>query len=151
MEAITPITHALGTFETLHELRYTFFGSLKRVSDKWNLLREHRSQRSLMHRVREHIEQQYGNGNLSLQLLSEEFGISKNYLSRLFKDEFGENFIDYVADVRMQHARRLLEETSLSIQEIAAQVGYEHYFTFNRAFKKTTGFPPSDFRKKQEM
>ncbi|MGG1513899.1 helix-turn-helix domain-containing protein [Paenibacillus oryzisoli] len=147
VEGMAPIARAIDTFETVDELRQSIEDSLRRLSERWKQLRETRSQRQIIHDVKDFIEANYNNPELSLQLLSDKFNISKNYISRLFKDETGANFIDYLTELRMQHAKRLLEETNLSIQEIAAQVGYEHYFSFNRAFKKLTGFPPSDYRK----
>jgi two-component system response regulator YesN len=149
-EAMAPMTLALSTFETLDELRCVYLNSLTHVAEKWRLARDHKGQRSQMRDVRDYIEQHYNDSTLSLQLLSDRFGLSKNYLSRLFKDEIGANFIDYLTNIRMRHARQMLEESGIPIQEIAVKVGYEHYFTFNRAFKKITGFPPNEFRKQQE-
>lgn len=147
-QAMPSISQALESFDTLEDLRTSLLESLNRVAEKWKSLRESRNHRSLMQQVKSFIEEQYGNPNLSLQLISDEFKLSKNYLSRLFKDEFRENFIDYVTNIRMQKAKELMDGTDLSIQDIALQVGYEHYFTFNRAFKKSMGFPPSDYRKR---
>ncbi|MFB9276956.1 helix-turn-helix domain-containing protein [Cohnella cellulosilytica] len=148
-DALEPMTKALETFDSLEEIQRQYVVLLEGVAAKWKGMRTHRSQRNLMHQVKDYIKENYGNPDLSLQLLGEEFGINKSYLSRLFKDEIGENFVDFVTEVRIGNAKRLLEETDLPIQEIALRTGYVQYFSFNRAFKKKLGFPPSDFRRMQ--
>ncbi|MNI14765.1 HTH-type transcriptional regulator YesS [compost metagenome] len=80
-------------------------------------------------------------------MLSERFKLTPNYLSRLFKEEFGEKFIDYLAGLRIEQAKYLLVTTSEAIQEIAGRVGYTHTFSFIRVFKKLVGRTPGDYRK----
>ncbi|MCZ8517163.1 AraC family transcriptional regulator [Paenibacillus filicis] len=146
-EAIGPMTRVLDTFDTVEDIRQVFSSALYGVETRWKELRENRNNRNLVHSIKSYIEEHFGNPDLSLQLLSEECGVNKSYISRVFKDEFGENFVDYVAGIRIREAKRLMEGTELAIQDIAARVGYVHYFSFNRAFKKAVGLPPSDFRK----
>ncbi|MNC66979.1 HTH-type transcriptional regulator YesS [compost metagenome] len=86
---------------------------------------------------------------MSLSLISEQFQISTSYLSRLFKDEFGENFVDYLAQVRIGHAQQLLKETRETIHEVASRVGYTNYISFNRAFKKVTSTTPGEYRSQE--
>lgn len=149
VEALDPITHAIDRFETMEDIKKILLERLRSVAESWKQLRETKNQRLLIHDVKAYIDTHYANADLSLQLLAEQFSVSKNYISRLFKEETGENFIDYLTELRIVHSKQLLEETDTSIQDIAGRVGYEHYFSFNRAFKKLTGFPPSDFRKKR--
>lgn len=73
--------------------------------------------------------------------------MSYGYFSRCFHDIVGVSFIDYCTQVRMDHAKELLENTDKSIQEIAFSVGYRDEKYFSRAFKKLTGSIPSDYRK----
>jgi two-component system response regulator YesN len=101
----------------------------------------------LIHEVKNYIEEKYANRDLSLNHLSEEFNLSSRYLSRLFKDEFGEKFVDYLVRVRIEHAKKLLQETPESVHGIALKVGYLHSFSFIRVFKKMVGVTPGDFRK----
>ena len=56
--------------------------------------------------------------------MAEQIGISPFYLSRLFKAERGETFVEYLTGVRMKAATRLAKETRLSIREIAERTGY---------------------------
>ncbi|MDU0203335.1 helix-turn-helix domain-containing protein [Paenibacillus sp. MAH-36] len=149
VEGLIPITQAIDRFETMDDIKKVLLERLSTVAELWKQLRETKNHRLLIHDVKAYIDAHYANADLSLQLLAEQFSLSKNYVSRLFKEETGENFIDYLTALRIFHSKQLLEETGTSIQDIAGLVGYEHYFSFNRAFKKLTGFPPSDFRKKR--
>ncbi|MCU6794726.1 helix-turn-helix domain-containing protein [Paenibacillus sp. WQ 127069] len=146
--ALGPMTEALQIYETAEEIKQTYLAVLIQVEENWKGIRESRNNRHLIYQVRQYIEENYANSDMSLQLLSEQFGMNKSYVSRIFKDEFGENFVDYLAGIRIQHAKQMLEDTQLPIQDIAVQIGYVHYFTFIRAFKKLIGISPSDYRKK---
>lgn len=83
---------------------------------------------------------------LSVSQIAAHFGCSEGYFYRLFKRHTGQTPIAVLTAIRMGRAEQLLRETSLSIAEIAAQVGYDDSFYFSRAFKKKTGVRPSSFR-----
>ncbi|MNR43960.1 HTH-type transcriptional regulator YesS [compost metagenome] len=84
---------------------------------------------------------------MSLSLICDQFQMKSSNLSRLFKEEFGQNFVDYLAQIRIEQAKLMLKESQEPIQDIAAKIGYSHYISFNRAFKKLTGLTPGDYRK----
>ncbi|RKN80506.1 AraC family transcriptional regulator [Paenibacillus ginsengarvi] len=92
------------------------------------------------------IQEHYGRSDLSLNLLSEQFKMSLYHLSRIFKEQTGGNFIDYVMGLRMERAKSLLRESGMKIREIAEEVGYTNLNSFVRIFKKTTGFTPTEYR-----
>lgn len=79
--------------------------------------------------------------------LSRKFNLSLGYLSTLIKKETGKTYTDYVAGKRLQLSKELLNDPSLSIQEIVERVGYKDYFHFNKLFKKHYGITPSKYRK----
>ncbi|WJH36657.1 AraC family transcriptional regulator [Paenibacillus sp. CC-CFT747] len=83
---------------------------------------------------------------LSVQEISKQFGIHPNYLSHLFKKEMQVNFTKYLTDIRMEHAARVLVQTSLPVGEVAEQSGYDDYFYFAKLFKKHMGKTPSEYR-----
>ncbi|MDQ0886313.1 two-component system response regulator YesN [Paenibacillus sp. V4I9] len=85
--------------------------------------------------------------DISLSMLSRQFNISLGYLSALIKKETGTNYSDYVVTKRLNLAKELLSDVSLSIQEIVERVGYKDYFHFNKLFKKHFGITPSKHRK----
>ncbi len=80
-------------------------------------------------------------------MLSDEFHLSAQYISQLFKSEIGVNFLAYLTNIRMEQAKKLLLATPLSIADISAQSGYADYRVFTKAFKKTEGVTPSQYRR----
>jgi YesN/AraC family two-component response regulator len=73
--------------------------------------------------------------------------LNPSYFCKLFKQHTATTFTDYVTNVRMKEAARLLENTSLRITEIAERLGYSDPAYFSNTFKKTIGQTPSDYRK----
>lgn len=113
------------------------------------VFRESRNHHQLLQQVKTHIEQHYQDPNLSLTQLSDAFGISPTYISKLFKEELGEKFIDYITKVRMTRAIELLLNTEDTIQDISLAVGYLYPLTFIRGFKKVVGTTPGSYRKSE--
>ncbi|WP_230192331.1 helix-turn-helix transcriptional regulator [Paenibacillus sp. CECT 9249] len=74
--------------------------------------------------------------------------MNESYLCRLFKNETGKNIINYLNDYRMERARKLLTNPDLNVREVAASIGIENQFYFNRMFRKYYGQSPSEFKKK---
>ena len=85
--------------------------------------------------------------NISLETAADFAGVSSFYLSKLFKEEKGETFINFISDKRLEKSRQLLSETSLSIKEITAEVGYNDQNYFSRIFKTKYGLSPKEYRK----
>lgn len=83
---------------------------------------------------------------LSLKTLSKHFCLSVPYISRLFKVQTGQNFIDYFHALRIQRALSLLVTTNMSILEISTDVGFENGSTFSRVFREIMGVTASDYR-----
>ena len=110
-------------------------------------LRYAKKHRTHILRIRKYVEENYHNPELSLNYLSNLFDINPKYLSKLFKDEIGEKFVDLLITHRIEKAKQLMMETDKPIQEISEEVGYTNYNSFNRAFKNVVGVAPSDYRK----
>ena len=91
--------------------------------------------------IRQHYQE-----NISLNMLAELFYMHPNYLSRLFKEKTGENFVDYLVDVRMQKVKELLKHSDYKIIEICSMVGYDNPRSFSKAFKNYTGMTPKEYR-----
>ena len=83
---------------------------------------------------------------LSLSVLAEQFHLSPQYISQLFKSEIGVNFLAYLTNIRMEQAKKLLLTTSLSIADVAQQSGYGDYRVFTKVFRKSEGITPSQYR-----
>ena len=85
--------------------------------------------------------------DLSLSVLAQEFHLNPQYISQLFKNEIGVNFLSYLTNIRMEKAKKLLLSTSLSVAELAEQSGYGDYRVFTKVFKKSEGVTPSQYRR----
>ncbi|MCL6456549.1 MAG: AraC family transcriptional regulator [Gorillibacterium sp.] len=96
--------------------------------------------------VAQYIGKHYAE-TLTLGQLSGLFHISPFYLSRIFTQVTGLSIISYINHVRVEEARKLLQETDLSVTEIALQVGYQSVTHFGRVFKTAMGASPQKYRK----
>ncbi|WP_134702288.1 response regulator [Ammoniphilus sp. YIM 78166] len=86
-------------------------------------------------------------GEVTLQDTAAAVHLNPSYLSHLFKQQTKTNFIDFVLNLRMEEAQKLLSTTSLRISEIAERLGYNDTSYFSHSFKRMVGQTPSDFRK----
>ena len=101
--------------------------------------------RALM-RVTHYIDNHYSDG-VSLEEVAEATGISRYYVSHLFKELMDNTFVGYVNELRLNHAAMLLVTTDSPIIEIASKSGFNNLSNFNRAFKMYFGKTPSAYRK----
>ncbi|TVY03000.1 response regulator transcription factor [Cohnella terricola] len=94
----------------------------------------------------QYIESNYKQKGLKLQEIAEYTYLSPNYLSYLFKKTVGINLWDYVTELRMKEAKRLLLTTDMRRYEIADEIGYESPEHFGKIFKKYFGVNPSEIK-----
>lgn len=85
----------------------------------------------------------------SLQSIGTHFSYHPTYVSNLLKKETGRTFTDILRELRMARAEALLEGTTLSIEEIAAMLGYANSSNFYKAFRETYGMTPREWMAKQ--
>lgn len=95
--------------------------------------------------IKDYVSRNYANPELSLTMVADEFNFSPAYISRIFT-ESGELYTDYVNNLRISHAKKLLKETDLSVSSIAKKVGIIDDVTFRRVFKKYIKMLPSEYR-----
>jgi two-component system response regulator YesN len=84
--------------------------------------------------------------DITLEDVSKEVNVSPNYFSKLFKDETGSNFIDYVTTLRIEKAKKLLCDSKRYNKEICYQIGYSDPNYFSRIFKKIVGVTPTEYK-----
>lgn len=96
--------------------------------------------------AREYILKNYSR-QLTLEEVASQAGFSAVYFSTMFKKLTGQSFADYLTEVRLEEAKRMLKEDNKSILEISEAVGYSDNKYFRKLFKKATGMKPSDYRK----
>ncbi len=142
MEVIKSVKKVIGQIETQRQIEG--IGSEVREldetegSDKAN---------QIIQKVQKYLKQNYMMYDLSLDSVSEILQINSSSLSSLFKRCTGVNFIDYVADLKINAAKELLKDPLRSASEIAHMVGYDSGSYFTRAFKKRTGLTPTEYRR----
>lgn len=83
---------------------------------------------------------------ISLEDAAAHLHLHPSYLSRLFKRETGENFVEYVTRIKMIKAKEFLEITDKSVEEIAEMLGYDNKNYFGKLFKAHTGTVPNSYR-----
>lgn len=84
--------------------------------------------------------------NISLDDVSRIVNISPYYFSKLFKEETGEGFVEYLTRIRIDKAKELLENSEYTMKEICSMIGYSDPNYFSRTFKKNVGVSPTEFK-----
>lgn len=104
-------------------------------------------QPNIIEQVKNYIEINYAN-DVSIISLGETFSLAPTYLSKIFHEKVGTKLIDYVMEVRVQNAKRLMTENpDILIKNVALLVGYYSTRHFKDIFLKQTGMLPSEFQK----
>lgn len=100
--------------------------------------------------IKNYIDLHYAE-DLNLTVLSRNFYIQPNTISKNFKKIFGKNVVNYINSVRIANAVRILEESHISITELAGAVGYSSMNTFLRQFRDIMGISPLQYKKQMEQ
>lgn len=99
-------------------------------------------------RIIAYIQEYYMDPDISLTKVASIIKLSPSYLSGFFKEQVGENFLNYVNKLRVDAAKKILIEQLISLQEVAARVGYSNNVVLIRNFKKYVGMTPGEYREK---
>ena len=84
--------------------------------------------------------------DISLASIAENFFLSKEHLSRLFKKETGQNLFSYIMQLKLDEAKRLLQTTDMTLDEIAGHLSFSNGNYFSKVFKKNCGLSPTEYR-----
>lgn len=136
-------TKAEEMFEKTKELYRNICGHLKENKT------EHGDR--LHARITRYIEEHFFDSNVSLVSIADHFQITSQYLSNFFKKHSGQKISDYISEVRIVHAKKMLNDRSLTLTEIAHKIGYANDVGFVRFFKKYEGVPPGKYREMIEQ
>lgn len=107
---------------------------------------KYRQQSRILEKINLYLEENYSK-DISLDTVAEVVNLSASYLSFIFKESSGLNFVDYVNQFRLQKAKELLCNTSYNIAQVAELVGYNSANSFSKVFKKYNGISPGQYRK----
>ena len=106
---------------------------------------EHNVESRRVRKVQEYINAHYSE-EIRLEDCAAMVGMSPSAFSRFFKQHTGRTLMDYIIDIRLGNAARLLVDTTMGISEISYACGFNNLSNFNRAFKSRRGYTPRDFR-----
>lgn len=95
--------------------------------------------------IKNYISENYFE-ELSLSSLAKQFLVDRSYLSKVFKNETGENLMLYIAKKRIEKSIELIKDGSVNLTDISSLVGYDDYAYFNRVFRKITGKSPREYK-----
>ncbi|URZ17103.1 response regulator transcription factor [Clostridium felsineum] len=87
------------------------------------------------------------NEDITLTSISNHLNISKNYFCSIFKQQTGENFLEYLTKVKMDRAKILLKNYDYKVYEVSGMLGYKETGYFSKLFKKHTGNTPIEYKK----
>lgn len=135
--------HVLASKENLEEIRQWLTEVYTRIADfldkEWSLSKNH------FERALEYIHKNYRR-EIDINEVAKYAGISYSHLRKIFREEAGENILNYINGLRIQESKRLLRMSDMMIKDISAYVGYNSDKSFVRFFKKYEGVGPGDFR-----
>lgn len=122
-------------------------GLLSRLSRE--LAERQHAEGNPMAEIVKYIQQHY-QSEISLQEVAGRFFVSREYISRKFKQEFGINFTDYIANYRIDKSKQLMLNPHLKLSQVAEMVGFHDVKYFSKVFKKKEGLTPKEYRDKLE-
>lgn len=107
---------------------------------------------TIVERARIYIDEHFSKSSMTLDEVAGVIGMSPNYFSALFKQVVGRSFINYLTDLRLSHAKRLLDAGGQRSYEVSYCCGYENPTYFSTIFKRHVGVSPSEYRaRKKEL
>ena len=140
------IRQRLGNAYSMDLLQQAFVTSLEEV---FNLYLEDKEETlsKPIQKAQEYLALHFCDELISLESVSEAVNLNSSYFSSLFKKSCNKGFFEYLVDLRITEAKRLLVNSEFNIGEIAQEVGYRDPKHFSRVFKKVCQIKPNEYRK----
>ncbi len=101
---------------------------------------------NIVRELEKFVNDNYMNPNMNIAMIGEHFCLSPAYMSKLYKQGKGIGLLDYINKTRIEHAKHLLQESRMNLEDIAIQVGFASKITFMRVFKKYMRMTPGKYR-----
>ncbi|MFF2907624.1 response regulator [Paenibacillus sp. NPDC057934] len=90
---------------------------------------------------------EHSHEDITLESMGQMVGLSPFYISKMFKEQLGINYIDFLTECRIEHAKRMMSDPGKSLKEITFEIGYHDPNYFSKVFKKMCGKSPTEYRK----
>jgi two-component system, response regulator YesN len=136
----------LNSFSSLEELRKYIKDTVLRINE---MIKQSSNEKNVIEIAKKYIKQNFYK-DISMAVVANTVSMNYTYFSKIFKDETGKNFSEFLIGARMEEAKRLLKDPSKKIYEISLKVGYENPKHFTRTFKKQYDVSPEQYRKSIE-
>ena len=136
----------LYEFHTSKKLQRALEQVFRDVAWQVQEIKNDKGNHSTMDKIVDYIQKNYWSREFSATEAAEAVSLSRNYLLKIFKEEKGISFWDYVTQLRMEKAKELLKNTDCTIYSISLDIGYESQYHFSRKFKSLFGISPVEFR-----
>lgn len=137
----------IGKVETIEEVNNKFLGFFEEISNKIEKNKNLKHDQ-LINTVIETIKTNYKDVNLSINIISDQYNITPNYLNRIFKKHAAVSVSQYINQTRIENIKSLLETTSKPMNEIAEECGFLNTSYSYTLFKKTYGITANEYRMK---
>ncbi|MBS3680706.1 response regulator [Ornithinibacillus massiliensis] len=105
----------------------------------------HQLEADNVQQIKQYITE-HSHEEISLEAIGKEIGLSPIYISKLFKEKMGINYIDFLTECRIEKAKKLMQDPKRSIKEIAIEVGYHEPNYFSKVFKKIVHVSPKEYQ-----
>ncbi len=138
VQELFSILYELSKFDNARELATSSFAKVEVESESKRILK-----------VKNYIDEHYKD-DMSLEQLADLVGMTPTAFSRYFKQRTSKNISEYIVDIRLGHAARMLIDTADSVSAICWRTGFNTLSNFNRLFRKRKGCNPTEFREKYQ-
>ena len=138
VQELFSILYELSKFDNARELATSSFAKVEVESESKRILK-----------VKNYIDEHYKD-EMSLEQLADLVGMTPTAFSRYFKQRTSKNISEYIVDIRLGHAARMLIDTADSVSTICWRTGFNTISNFNRLFRKRKGCSPTEFREKYQ-
>lgn len=136
---------AVGHCRTVSSLQKYIKDALKEDLEMIRKRREDLERKPVLNAIR-YVQENYGQ-KILLEDVAEMVGFNASYFSEIFKKETGKNFTTFLLEVRIEESKTMLRDTTKTIYEIAADVGYKDAKFFSQQFTKMVGIKPKEYRR----
>lgn len=141
-----PETRLMMEFQTLDDLRKRIKAVVIRICDHVEIQKDYK-QADLCERIVGEITLNFRSSQLSLDMLSQKFGLSASYISRFVREQTGISFTEYVLRLRVEAVKQAIVSSDRPIKEIILETGYQDMSNFIKKFKSMEGITPGEYRK----
>ncbi len=137
-------------FNCLSEYESEVLGWLENFCNTLNSRFDDYKNKQKIQQAIEYIKENYDK-DLNMAVVSNHISMNYSLFSYVFKQYAGNNFVNYLKEIRIEEAKRLLEATDMKVIDISSRVGYENEKHFMKTFKASCGVSPTEYRKNMQF